>query len=54
MSSHFFWFVYFTPDDVNKVKAVFIMVLDRTTGAESESENKRRGWDYLLRLDGIA
>ena len=31
MSSLFFWFVYFTLDDVYKVKAVFIMDLDRTT-----------------------
>ena len=31
MSSLFFWFVYFTLDAVYKVKAVFIMVLDRTT-----------------------
>ena len=27
----FFWFVNFIPDNVYKVKAVFIMVLDRTT-----------------------
>ena len=32
MSSLFFWFVYFTLDDVYKVKAVFIVVLDKTTG----------------------
>ena len=32
MSILFFWFVYFTIDDVYKVKAVFILVLDRTTG----------------------
>ena len=32
MSSLFFWFVYFTLDDVFKVKAGFIVVLDRTTG----------------------
>ena len=31
MSSLFFWFEYFTLDDVSKVKAVFVMVLDRTT-----------------------
>ena len=32
MSSLFFWFVYFALDHVYKVKAVFIVVLDRTTG----------------------
>ena len=32
MSSLFFWFVYLTLDDVYKVKAVFIEVLDSTTG----------------------
>ena len=31
-SSLFFWFVYFRIDDVYKVKAVIIMVLDRPTG----------------------
>ena len=32
MSILFFWSVYFTLDHVYKVKAVFIVVLDRTTG----------------------
>ena len=32
MSSLFFLFVYFTLDDVYKVKAVFLLVLVRTTG----------------------
>ena len=27
----FFWFVYFTLDDIYKVTTVFIVVLDRTT-----------------------
>ena len=31
MSSLFFWFVYVILDDVYKVKAVLIMVEDRTT-----------------------
>ena len=31
MSSISFWLVYFTLDPVYKVKAVFIMVTDRTT-----------------------
>ena len=32
MSSLFFWFAYFTLDDIYKVTTVFIVVLDRTTG----------------------
>ena len=31
MSSHCFWFVYFMLAAVYKVKAVFILVLDKTT-----------------------
>ena len=31
MGGLFFWFVFFTPDAVYKAKAVFVMVLDRTT-----------------------
>ena len=34
MSSLFFWFVYFTLDDVYKVKVVFILVLVRATGQD--------------------
>ena len=32
MSSLYFWFVYYTRDNVYTVKTVFIVVLDRTTG----------------------
>ena len=32
MSNLFFWFVYFTLDNIYKVRIVFIVVLDRTTG----------------------
>ena len=32
MSSLFFWFVYFTLNDILKNKGVFFVVLSRTTG----------------------
>ena len=52
MSSLLFCFVYFTLDDVYKVKAVFIVVLDRTTeqhiGRSGYAQNK---WNVMKKSD---
>ena len=49
--SLFFWFVYFTLDDIYKVKAIFIVFLDGTTGQYDDGTHHLQNSDiYFLHL----
>ena len=50
MSSLFFWFVYFTLDDVYKVKAVFLVVLNRARGQYTLLDNSHYQFNLATKI----